>query len=266
VPLPAVLGAILSMAGWVAVLVLHTWARYVGLIWLLAGLVLYVTYRKTQSKPLLKRVTIPERALRHETLEPDFGSILVPIFGGPLDDDIIQTAGRLAADDHEGRGGPVIEAVWVFELPLSLPLDAPLPEAQVERARAALSRAKAVGEEYAGVTVATTVVRARRIGQAIVTEARERGVEAIVLAAEEPSRIRGGARFGGSSGPLDNYMGEISKYVIRKAPCRVIITAPPAPGTKAAKREAAIGAAATAATPEPARTETTPAVQGAEQP
>jgi APA family basic amino acid/polyamine antiporter len=266
VPLPAVLGAILSMAGWVAVLVLHTWARYVGLIWLLAGLVLYVTYRKTQSKPLLKRVTIPERALRHETLEPDFGSILVPIFGGPLDDDIIQTAGRLAADDHEGRGGPVIEAVWVFELPLSLPLDAPLPEAQVERARAALSRAKAVGEEYAGVTVATTVVRARRIGQAIVTEARERGVEAIVLAAEEPSRIRGGARFGGSSGPLDNYMGEISKYVIRKAPCRVIITAPPAPGTKAAKREAAIGAAATAAAPEPTRTETTPAVQGAEQP
>jgi APA family basic amino acid/polyamine antiporter len=265
VPLPAVLGAILSVAGWVAVLALHTTARYVGLGWLLGGLVLYVTYRKTESKPLLKRVTIPERALRHETLEPDFGSILVPIFGSPLDDDIIQTAGRLATDDHERPGGPVIEAVWVFELPLSLPLDAPLPEAQVERARAALARAKAVGEEYAGVSVATTVVRARRTGQAIVTEARERGVEAIVLAAEEPSRIRGGTRFGGSSGPLDNYVGEISKYVIRKAPCRVIITAPPAPGTKAAKREAAIGAAATAAAPEVPRTETASAVQGAEQ-
>ncbi len=266
VPLPAVLGAILSLAGWVAVVVLHTWARYVGLGWLLAGLALYVTYRKTESKPLLKRVTIPERALRHETLEPEFGSILVPIFGSPLDDDIIQTAGRLANDDHDGPGGPVIEAVWVFELPLSLPLDAPLPEAQVERARAALARAKAVGEEYAGVTVATTVVRARRTGQAIVTEAREREVEAIVLAAEEPSRIRSGSRFGSSSGPLENYVGEISKYVIRKAPCRVIITAPPAPGTKAAKREAAIGAAVTAAAPEVPRTETTPAVQGAEQP
>jgi APA family basic amino acid/polyamine antiporter len=265
VPLPAVLGTILSVAGWVAVLALHPTARYVGLGWLLGGLVLYVTYRKTESKPLLKRVTISERALRHETLEPDFGSILVPIFGSPLDDDIIQTAGRLAGDDHDGPGGPVIEAVWVFELPLSLPLDAPLPEAQVERARAALARAKAVGEEYAGVTVATTVVRARRTGQAIVTEARERAVEAIVLAAEEPSRIRGGTRFGGSSGPLDNYVGEISKYVIRKAPCRVIITAPPAPGTKAAKREAAIGAAVTAPAPETARTETTPAVQGAEQ-
>ena len=266
VPLPAVLGVILSVAGWVAVLTLHPTARYVGLGWLLGGLVLYVTYRKTESKPLLKRVTIPERALRHETLEPDFGSILVPIFGSPLDDDIIQTAGRLATEDDDRPGGPVIEAVWVFELPLSLPLDAPLPEAQMERARAALTRAKAVGEEYAGVTVATTVVRARRTGQAIVTEARERGVEAIVLAAEEPSRIRSGTRFGSSSGPLDNYVGDISKYVIRKASCRVIITAPPAPGTKAAKREAAIGAAATAAAPEAARTETTPAVHGAEQP
>jgi APA family basic amino acid/polyamine antiporter len=264
VPLPSVLGAILSVAGWVAVLALHPTARYVGLGWLAAGLLLYVTYRKSESKPLLKRVTIPERALRHETLEPDFGSILVPIFGSPLDDDIIQTAGRLAADDHDGPTGPVIEAVWVFELPLSLPLDAPLPEAQVQRARAALARAKAVGEEYAGVTVATTVVRARRVGQAIVTEARERGVEAIVLAAEEPSRIRGGTRFGGSSGPLDNYVGEISKYVIRKAPCRVIITAPPAPGTKAARREEAIKQAATAPASEGAAAESTPAVQGAE--
>lgn len=266
VPLPAVLGTILSFAGWVAVVVLHPWARYVGLGWLLAGLVLYVSYRKTESKPLLKRVTIPERALRHETLEPDFGSILVPIFGNRLDDDIVQTAGRLASAGHNGPGGPVIEAVWVFELPLSLPLDAPLPEAQVERARAALARAKAVGEEYAGVTVATTVVRARRTGQAIVAEARERGVEAIVLAAEEPSRIRGGTRFGGSSGPLDNYVGEISKYVIRKASCRVIITAPPAPGTKAAKREARDGAAtANVVAPELPRTASTPAVQGAEK-
>jgi APA family basic amino acid/polyamine antiporter len=40
--------------------------------------------------------------------------------------------------------------------------------------------------------------------------------------------VRGGALFGGVSGPLENYVGEITKYVIRKAPCRVILTAPPA--------------------------------------
>jgi basic amino acid/polyamine antiporter, APA family len=229
VPLPTVAGAVLAAAGLIAVMVFHTGARYVGLGWLLGGLVLYVTYRKTQDKPLLRRVTIPERALRHEGLEPEFGSILVPIFGSPLDDDIIQTAGRLAGETRDDliEEGAVIEAIWVFEMPLSLPLDAPLPEAQTRRAREALARAKAVGEEYEGVEVATAMVRARRAGQAIVGEARRRGVEAIVLAAEEPSRVRGGALLGGV-GPLENYVGEITKYVINKAPCRVILTAPPA--------------------------------------
>ena len=62
-----------------------------------------------------------------------------------------------------------------------------LPEAQLKHARQVLARAKAVGEEYTGVQVATATVRTRRAGYAIVDEARRRGVEAIVLGAEEPS-------------------------------------------------------------------------------
>jgi APA family basic amino acid/polyamine antiporter len=230
IPVPAVVGAVASALGWIALLIFHTGARYVGLAWLLSGLVLYVGYRKSQQKPLLKRVTIPERALRYEALEPEFGSILVPILGTALDDDIIQTAGRLAGetrDDLESEGA-MIEAIWVFEIPLALPMDAPLPDAQVKRAREALARAKLVGEEYEGVEVATAIVRARRAGEAIVREARRRGVEAIVLAAEESSRVRGGSLFGGVGGPLENFVGDVSRYVIAKAPCRVILTAPPA--------------------------------------
>jgi APA family basic amino acid/polyamine antiporter len=187
-------------------------------------------YRTTQDKPLTKRVTVPESALREEIREAEYGSILVPISGNALDDDIIQTAGRLAAEeatDEAAGEGATIEALWVFEVPMALPIDARLPDAQLERARAALRRAKAVGEEYEGVEVATATVRARRAGQAIVEEARRRGVEAIVLAAEEPSRIRGGALLGGRT-PLDNFVGDVTKYVVQKAPCRVILTAPPA--------------------------------------
>jgi len=230
VPVPAVVGALASGAGWLALLVFHTGARYVGLAWLLSGLLLYVVYRKTQQKPLLRRVTIPERALRYEALEPEFGSILVPILGTALDDDIVQTAGRLAGEtrDDVGEKGAVIEAIWVFEIPLALPVDAPLPDAQVRRARESLARAKLVGEEYEGVEVATAIVRGRRAGEAIVREARRRGVEAIVLAAEESSKVRGGSLLGGRGGPLDNYVGDVSRYVISKAPCRVILTAPPA--------------------------------------
>ena len=229
-PIPAVVGAVASALGWAALLVFHSGARYVGLAWLLGGLLLYVIYRKSQQKPLLRRVTIPERALRYETLEPEFGSILVPVLGTALDDDIVQTAGRLAGEtsDDVDSEGAVIEAIWVFEIPLALPMDAPLPDAQVRRARDALARAKLVGEEYEGVEVATAIVRARRAGEAIVREARRRGVEAIVLAAEESSRVRGGSLLGGRGGPLENYVGDVSRYVISKAPCRVILTAPPA--------------------------------------
>ena len=135
-----------------------------------------------------------------------------------------------------------IEAVWIFVIPLSLPLDASLPEAQILHARRALARAKAVGEEYTGVEVATATVRTRRAGPAIVEEARRRGVEAIVLGAEEPSLIRGGARLGGVGGPLENFVGDVTKYVVSKADCRVIVTAPAA-GDSPQERAAALAPA-----------------------
>jgi len=228
-PLPAVLGAAMAAGGLASLLAFHEGARYVGTVWTLAGIAFYVTYRRTSGMPVLRRVVVSEAALRSEPVRAEYGSILVPIFGASLDDDIVQTAGRLAAADNDDDGlGATIEAIWVFEVPLSLPLDARLPEAQLKRARAALARAKAVGEEYDGVQVATATIRARRAGEAIVAEAQRRGVELIVLAAEEPSRIRGGARLGGIGGPLDNFIGDATKYVVRKAPCRVILTAPPA--------------------------------------
>jgi APA family basic amino acid/polyamine antiporter len=234
-----VTGAVIAALSWLTIVLQHEGARYVGLTWMAFGIALYVIYRTTESKPLLKRVTVPESALRAERApEVEYGSILVPIFGRELDDDIMQTAGRLAGDpdDEGGEGGAVIEALWVFEIPISLPLDAPIPEAQLKRASEALGHAKRVGEEYEGVEVATAKVRARRTGQAIVEEARRRGVEAIVLAAEEPSRIRGGPVLGGRGAPLDNYVGDITKYVVERAPCRIILTAPPGPGAEGRER------------------------------
>jgi APA family basic amino acid/polyamine antiporter len=159
----------------------------------------------------------------------EYGSILVPVFGSPLDDDIVGTAGRLASEDGEsGEGGTVIEALYVLEVPMSLPLDARVPDDRIAGARRALARAKEVGEEYEGVEVATAVVRARSVGAGIVEEARRRGVDAIVLAAEEPTRVRGGAILGGRGGPRERFVGDMTRYVVEKAPCRVILTAAPA--------------------------------------
>jgi APA family basic amino acid/polyamine antiporter len=231
-PLPAALGTLLSGAAFVAVLAYHGGGRWVGLGWMAFGVLVYVYYRTSEDKPLLKRISVPEKVLTRKRAEAEYGSILVPVLGTALDDDIVQTAGRLAADENDelGEGGAVIEALWVFEVPMALPLDARIPDAELKRARKALGRAKAVGEEYEGVEVATAVVRARRAGEAIVHEAKRRGVEAIVLAAEEPTRMRGGVLLGGKQGLRDTFVGETTRYVVNKAHCRVLLTAPPAEG------------------------------------
>jgi basic amino acid/polyamine antiporter, APA family len=228
-PLPAVLMTLLSLAALGALLFYHGGSRWMGVGWMTFGVALYVYYRISEDKPVFRRVTVPEKTLTRPRQEAEYGSILVPIRGLPLDDDIVQTAGRLAAEENEdlGEGGAVIEALWVFEVPMSLPLDARVPEDELKRARRALARAKAVGEEYEGVEVATAVVRARRTGEAIVHEARRRGVEAIVLAAEEKAQIRGGTLLGGKAGLRDTFVGETTRYVVNKAPCRVILTAAP---------------------------------------
>jgi APA family basic amino acid/polyamine antiporter len=228
VPVPAVLGALFSILAWVSVIILHEGARVVGGAWMLAGIAMYVIYRSAQGKSLTKRFTIPAAALQ-EGAPIEYGSILVPLFGETLDDEIIGTAGRLASEHpDEAEGGAVVEALYVFEIPMSLPIDARVPDERVREAKRVLARAKEVGEEYEGVEVATAMVRGRTAGQAIVAEARRRGVEAIVLAAEEPSRVRGGAILGGRGRSRDRFVGETTRYVIEKAPCKVILTAPPA--------------------------------------
>lgn len=231
IPVPSLIALFGSASAFIGVLAFRGTATVVGCVWMLLGLTLYVTYRKTQGKPLRQRVTIPEESLRRRARDDDkagYGSILVPVFGGVLDDDIVGTAGRLAMEEaDELEGGAVIEALHVIEVPMSQPIDAPVTAERLTRARQILARAKEVGEEYAGVEVATATVRARSTGEAIVREAARRGVEVIVLAAERPSRIRGGPLLGGVEPRAAEFVGKVTEYVTRKAPCQVILTAPP---------------------------------------
>jgi basic amino acid/polyamine antiporter, APA family len=227
-PLPAALGALLSIAAWVGVLIYHDEARWLGTAWMAFGLGIYVVYRSRQGISLTKIVEVSPTTLAGEEPEIEFGTILVPVFGESLDDDIMSTAGQLAAEDRAGDSkGAVIEAIYVTEVPMALPLDARLPAEKLERARRALERAKRIGEEYEGVEVATAAVRGRRMGSAIVERARRRGVEAIVIGAEPPSPIKGGGILGGVGGVRPKELGEVTAYVLAKAPCRVIVTAPP---------------------------------------
>jgi APA family basic amino acid/polyamine antiporter len=228
-PLPAILGALLMALLWLAVVVFHARARWVGGGWMLFGIVAYVVYRKyVERTSLTKRVSVPEEALRKAVREAEYGNILVPIFGSELDDYIVGTAGRLAdAAVEPGEERPRLEVIYVVEQPLTVPLDAPARKERLEKAEAALRRAREVGEEYESVEVETDLVSARTLGAGIVAEARRRDVEVIVMGGEPPSRVRGGPVLGGRGGSRPPEVGEVTEYVLNKAPCRVLLTAPP---------------------------------------
>jgi basic amino acid/polyamine antiporter, APA family len=232
-PLPAIFAAVLSGLAFVSVLAYHSTARWVGLAWMAFGLTFYVVYRKVfEGTTLTKRVTVTEKALTKQVPEIEFSNILVPVFGTEFDDDIVATAGRLAAADDDGdrdEGISRLDVVYVIEVPLTLPRDAKLPKEREEQARRALERAREVGEEYEDVEVTTDVIRARKVGAGIVEAARSSNAEAIVIGGEAPTKIRGGAMIGGIGAAKPAEIGAATEYVLKKAPCRVLLTAPPEP-------------------------------------
>jgi basic amino acid/polyamine antiporter, APA family len=71
------------------------------------------------------------------------------------------------------------------------------------------------------------MIHARKVGVGIVEAARRHDSEAIVVGAEPPSRIRGGATLGGIGAAKPEEIGAATEYVLMKAPCRVLLTAPP---------------------------------------
>jgi APA family basic amino acid/polyamine antiporter len=230
-PLPAIFAAIVSGLAFISVLAYHDTARWVGGGWMLFGLLFYVVYRKGfEGTTLTKRVSVSERALTKQVAEVAFRSILVPVFGTKLDDDIVATAGRLAAAEQEEADGgddARVDLIYVIEVPLTLPLDAELPPEIEAEAWHALARAKEVGDEYEDVDVAAEVLRARGVGPGIVEAARRHESEVVVIGGEPPSRIKGGATLGGISAAKPAEIGAATEYVLKKAPCRVLLTAPP---------------------------------------
>jgi APA family basic amino acid/polyamine antiporter len=230
----AILGAILSIAAFISVIAFHGAARWVGGGWMAFGVLAYVVYRGlVENTSLTRRVTVTPEALTKQAPKIEFERILVPVFGTQLDDDIVGTAGRLAAADEDTDDdypGAHLDVVYVAEIPLKLPLDAKLDPKLRRKAERALERAKEVGEEYDMVEVETTLIPARSVGAGIVEMARRTGAEAIVMGGEPPTKIRGGAVMGGigrTEGLELADVGAATEYVLTKAPCRVLLTAPP---------------------------------------
>ena len=206
IPLPAVVGSIATFAIWVVALATHPGARYAGPAWLAAGLIVYVLVRRSRGEGLMERVKAPGEQPHAPAVH--FHKILVPMKLGVIGEEMVATAVKLAAEH-----GAQVEALHAIKVPLELPLDAPLFDLD-EQAEASIAESRLLGADH-GVVVEGTTIRTRSIGQAIVGHAVEVGADLIVLGSAP--RWRRQSRF--FSPTVD--------YVLRKAPCEVLIVAFP---------------------------------------
>jgi APA family basic amino acid/polyamine antiporter len=207
VPLPALIGAPLTFVLWIAALATHDAARIVGPLWLLAGAVVYVAVRRSRHEGVLARVIPAEPDLVEEE-EGLYERILVPLKLGPIGEEVLATAVKLG-EEHSCT----VRVLHVLKVPLELPLDAVLPEKE-EEAERSLAEVRELAAEH-GVEVETAMTRARSLGEAIVGEVVASGADLVVLGSAP--RWRRQSRF--FSPTVD--------YVLRKAPCEVMVVTYP---------------------------------------
>jgi APA family basic amino acid/polyamine antiporter len=207
VPVAALVGAPITFAIWIAALLTHDAARVAGPVWLAIGAVIFTASRLTARERVLGRVTpaigdlVPDR-------EGAYEKILVPMKIGLIGEEVLGTALRLAEEQR-----CAVLALHVIRVPMGEPFEAPMFDAE-EQAEASLAEAQLMAAE-ANVPIEVQIVRARAIGSAIVDEASLHGADLIVLGSAP--RWRRQSRF--FSPTVD--------YVLRKAPCEVMVIAYP---------------------------------------
>jgi nucleotide-binding universal stress UspA family protein len=134
----------------------------------------------------------------------EFNRILVPVAGADADIETIKLACRLAR-----REKAKLLVVHIIPIALSLPLDAELA-AEVKKAESVLEHAEKIVLER-GCEIETDLLQARNVGPSIVDEAVERQSDLIVMGLAYKQQ------FGQYS------MGDAIPYVLRNAPCPVIL-------------------------------------------
>ena len=206
-PLFALLGGIATGISFLVLVAQNPLTRWVGLGWMIAGLVGYVIYRRRFVHAPVRAVDKAPPALG-PALALEYRNLLVPVVPGQPSDAAMDVACRLAAE----RRSRII-ALNVLEVPLEHALTERFPELETI-ANAELDQAAAIGDSY-GVRVLTRLERAHAAGPAIVAEADARDAEVIVLGSPRRNLTAGQSAV----------FGKTVDYVLKHAGCRVLVTA-----------------------------------------
>jgi nucleotide-binding universal stress UspA family protein len=215
IPVLALLGLAMSWALWVLDLGTHRAGRILPPAWLACGLLLFVIMRRAQGKPLLERFDAAAPP-PPEVIDLRFGTIVVPLKAcGPIEEEMLAIACKLAQEQEGER----VLGVNVVEVPLSLPLDAPIEGA--EQCSMELLQLTAMFSRDYGVPVDFMPVRSRAISGEVARIAREADAGLILVGAVP--------HIGALAGRAQVF-SETIENLLRRAHCRVIVTSFP-PGT-----------------------------------
>ena len=201
VPLTAVFGAFASFSVWLLVVITKPDGRIAGLTWMCAGVILYALFRRKKKIPLAGPLHVEEISIP-EYKPMQFKNILVTTRakGGT---EALQTALQLAKHHHAK-----ITAVYVLEVPDSLPLDAELKE-QEKLGEEALKKVEAIGREY-HAHIHIELIRSRSMHSALL-QLVEHNAYDLTIVSTGKTDFRKSNRFA----------NQLEKF-LEKAPCRVI--------------------------------------------
>jgi APA family basic amino acid/polyamine antiporter len=202
IPMTAVVGGIGTFAAWIAVTVLHSEARIVGIPWMVLGMGGYFYYRKRQGLDPRKGYKIAHAQRPADFEELEYKTALVPIFGDDVSASALGSAAKLIGEDG------VVYAIYVLPVPSQLSLESGLEEEEAH-GRSVLESAR-IQARRAGIKIHTGLIRTRNPGAAIVEEAERVHSDVIYW-----STIHAPAG--------EQRIGPTAIYLLSKRPCRVII-------------------------------------------
>lgn len=203
IPLTAVIGAMATLGVWVLVVITKPEGRYLGFIWMALGIGMYLIYRRKKNiaptgQVRIEKIKIPE----FKAFEPT--KILVPTKVG-RGTETVQFACEIAK-----LHGAKVTAVYLVRVPLSLPIDAPLPYRLVV-AESVLNRAEAIAREF-GVEIETQILRCRQYDISILQYLEEEHFDLLVLSSLK------------SKEKPEAGLDSLTERILKKSPCRVLIT------------------------------------------
>jgi nucleotide-binding universal stress UspA family protein len=135
-------------------------------------------------------------------------SVLVPVTGDRTDSQMVRLACELLESSRSS-----VHILYVIEVGRGVPLDADVAPA-ASKGEEVLKDMERIARNYK-CNLEAELVQARKAGAAVVQEAVDKGVDAIVLGTPYQHR------FGSYS------LGESIPYILKHAPCRVIVSREP---------------------------------------